>query len=471
MQANSSVQYKVNGSDLMHAISAMFAIAFVIHFIWIKPNYWYAFCLFASTLCFLATIGLHLRSIFTKWSYFPGVIGGLISNFGVILPISLETHTTAIYFVIMPLTVLFTYGSVASLVMGTVNTALYFYVTAYRPPSRIDWSLEPVDVWASAAIIPLVTSIGASLFRAVENGAKKELAQRRSLEEGIQATNAAVEAVNRTHDEVIKQNEIIQASLHGLRDHANVLSATSKRGLNSMDLLNLAFNQSAVDIRDLKGTMRDSREVVSQAASKTSEMTDNANACLTHVDQTKLIISRLQDASQDVLQAITEIEDVAAQTNMLALNAAIEAARSGEHGRGFAVVAAQVRDLASRSAEIAALITSKVESTIEVANQGNRIMGDSVQALNAVATISTDVSQTYNDLESTFEGSESMVERLIINVGQVQEHAEVTLKTCEEVQHQSSFALLTIEELANVSQDLNELVGSKDASNTTQQVG
>ena len=63
-------------------------------------------------------------------------------------------------------------------------------------------------------------------------------------------------------------------------------------------------------------------------------------------------MSAIKVSSQSIADITHVIESIAFQTNILALNAAVEAAR-GEHGKGFAVVAAEVRALASRSAQAA----------------------------------------------------------------------------------------------------------------------
>jgi len=74
-----------------------------------------------------------------------------------------------------------------------------------------------------------------------------------------------------------------------------------------------------------------------------------------------------------ITEAITIIDQIAFQTNILSLNAAVEAATAGEAGKGFAVVAAEVRNLASRSAEAANEIKSLVLNATTKSNQGKDI--------------------------------------------------------------------------------------------------
>ena len=95
-------------------------------------------------------------------------------------------------------------------------------------------------------------------------------------------------------------------------------------------------------------------------------------------NKTSIAMQEIENASTTINEAVTVIENIAFQTNILSLNAAVEAATAGEAGRGFAVVAAEVRNLASRSAEAARTIKSLVDEAQIKTTEGKKASEDMI---------------------------------------------------------------------------------------------
>ncbi len=113
------------------------------------------------------------------------------------------------------------------------------------------------------------------------------------------------------------------------------------------------------------------------------------------------IVDHLNTSSVEIGNVVKVITSIAEQTNLLALNATIEAARAGEAGKGFAVVANEVKDLARETAKateevgekVAAIQTDagqvvealqRVAATVERINEAQNIISGVLTEQNAV---------------------------------------------------------------------------------------
>jgi len=91
------------------------------------------------------------------------------------------------------------------------------------------------------------------------------------------------------------------------------------------------------------------------------------------------VVTSIDDLSKEmesIFSFLSEVKQIADQTNLLALNAAIEAARAGEAGRGFAVVADEVRNLSLTSNRLNDEIKRCVTSAQQKLEQASEMVGE-----------------------------------------------------------------------------------------------
>ena len=141
---------------------------------------------------------------------------------------------------------------------------------------------------------------------------------------------------------------------------------------------------------------------VKASANKANEEKEKMNELLTEMEH-------ITEISKEIGNIITDIEDIASQTNLLSLNASIEAARAGEAGKGFAVVADQIGKLAADSAQSAVNTRDLIDKTLVEIEKGNTITRTTADAFNQIIA---DMESFAELAENTMEKANSQAESL-----------------------------------------------------------
>ena len=180
--------------------------------------------------------------------------------------------------------------------------------------------------------------------------------------------------------------EAITSMLLENKNNGETLLSGSNQLTKNVNELNKASNdaaarleETAAAVEEITGNIINSTQNVIKMSNYANELTLSANQGEKLANQTVNSMDDINSQVSAINEAITVIDQIAFQTNILSLNAAVEAATAGEAGRGFAVVAAEVRNLASRSAEAANEIKSIVTNATLKSNQGKEIAGEMIK--------------------------------------------------------------------------------------------
>ncbi|MDD2888451.1 MAG: cache domain-containing protein [Aliarcobacter sp.] len=245
---------------------------------------------------------------------------------------------------------------------------------------------------------------------------------------------------------------VVAKALNSLADTINHMLVESKSNgltleessnilLANVDKLNISSNEAAASleetaaaIEEITSNIRNNTENIAKMATYSNRVTASANDGEKLANQTTQAMDEINVQVNSINEAISVIDQIAFQTNILSLNAAVEAATAGEAGKGFAVVAAEVRNLASRSAEAAKEIKSIVENATTKANQGKLIAGNMINGYKELNQNITNTINLIQDIEMSSKEQLTGIEQINDAVNQLDQQTQKNAAVASQTQ-------------------------------------
>jgi len=228
---------------------------------------------------------------------------------------------------------------------------------------------------------------------------------------------------------------LTESKINGL-----TLDESSDVLLKNVDLLNNSSNEAAASLEEtaaaleeITSNIRNNTENIAQMSNLSKDVTKSAQDGEDLANKTTNAMEEINSQVSAINEAISVIDQIAFQTNILSLNAAVEAATAGEAGKGFAVVAAEVRNLASRSAEAAKEIKDLVENATVKANDGKHMAADMIDGYKKLNGNIVDTTRLISDIEMASKEQLSGIEQINTAVTQLdtqtQQNARIAAQT------------------------------------------
>lgn len=257
-----------------------------------------------------------------------------------------------------------------------------------------------------------------------------------------------------------QMNHQMNDTLRKINDASGQVSAGSGNLAEAAQSLAEGATDQSASVQELQATIANIAEGVAKTSQNTEASYQQASKYAEEADHSRgemesmmNAMNRINETSQNIGNIISEIEDIASQTNLLSLNASIEAARAGDAGRGFAVVADQIRKLAEQSTQSAVDTRQLIEGSLAEVEEGNRAAQRASQSIELIISGIKEIAKSSQELSEISKEQSSAMLQVEQGINQISEVVQSNSATAEETS-------ATSQELSAQAATMNELVSS-----------
>jgi len=264
------------------------------------------------------------------------------------------------------------------------------------------------------------------------------------FEELQKSINTSIENLRNMVGEIVETSSHVSSSAIEISQGNADLSQRTEEQASSLE-------ETASSMEELTCTVKENADAATKANKLSHETMLLAETGGKVVSEAIGAMKDIDDASREISDIISVIDEIAFQTNLLALNAAVEAARAGDQGRGFAVVAAEVRNLAQRSASAAKEIKLLINNSVSKVDLGSQLVNDSGEKLNDIVGAVKNVTSLVSDISNASEEQASGIQQINQAITQMDSMTQQNSALVEE-------AAASAESLSEQANNLMELM-------------
>ncbi len=193
-----------------------------------------------------------------------------------------------------------------------------------------------------------------------------------------------------------------------------------------------SVEELSVAVAEVAERIKHTAQVAGEASDLANSIRDSAEESNQKMDAMMKAVTEISEASQSIRKIIGTIDEIAFQTNILAVNAAVEAAHAGKYGKGFSVVASEVRSLAAKSAEAAKDTERLIANSMEKAELGVLIAGETATSLSGIVSGINDNSHLVSEIARSSVEQSTNISQINGGLNQVSRVVQQNSVTAEE---------------------------------------